>query len=171
MTKCPWAWLPALALMLYALASVASATELHGRVIAVADGDTLTMLVGQRQHRIRLDGIDAPERTQPYSNLSRQSLSELAHHRRATAQCHKTDKYGRPVCKVLISGVDVNLEQIRRGLAWHFKHYESEQAPKDRASYAEAEQDARASRRGLWASTQPLVPPWEFRAEKRGVAP
>jgi endonuclease YncB( thermonuclease family) len=145
----------------------AQALELGGRVIAVADGDTITLLDADRlQHRIRLDGIDAPEKAQPFGDRSRQSLRELAHDHAAVAHCPKTDKYGRRVCRVLIDGKDVGLEQVRRGMAWHFKRYENEQAPSDRHAYAEAEDGARAERRGLWRDANPQSP-WAFRAQKR----
>jgi endonuclease YncB( thermonuclease family) len=149
-----------------ALASLASATELYGQVVGIADGDTLTFLVGTTQHRIRLDLIDAPERTQPYSQIAGKSLADLAHRKQAAADCHKLDKYARDVCRVLINGADINLEQIRRGLAWHFKGYAHEQSTGDRAAYARAEEDARVARRGMWASPSPQMPLWEFRAAK-----
>jgi endonuclease YncB( thermonuclease family) len=156
----------ALTAILLCLVCVANAEEFHGEVVGISDGDTLTLLVGKTQHRIRLDGIDALERTQPYSQRSKQSLAELAYHRQATADYHKRDKYGRDVCKVLIDGADINLEQIRRGLAWHFKRYEHEQAVDDQRSYAAAETAARAAMRGLWQDRAPKAP-WDFRAEKR----
>jgi endonuclease YncB( thermonuclease family) len=65
-----------------------------------------------------------------------------------------------------VDGADINLEQIRRGLAWHFKRYEAEQSSEDRGAYARAEEDARARLRGMWGSSKPLVPPWEFRSAK-----
>ena len=92
--------------------------ELVGRVIGVADGDTITVLGSNRvQHRIRLAGIDAPEKSQAYGQVSK-------------LEYHKTDRYGRTVGTVLVNGRDVNLEQIRAGLAWHYKQYQGEQAPK-----------------------------------------
>jgi endonuclease YncB( thermonuclease family) len=145
----------------------AQALELAGRVIAVADGDTITLLdADKRQHRIRLDGIDAPEKAQAFGDRSRQSLRALAHDHAAVAHCPKLDKYGRRVCRVLVDGQDVGLEQVRRGMAWHFKRYENEQTPDDRYAYAEAEAEARAERLGLWRDAEP-EPPWAFRARKR----
>ena len=136
--------------------------------MSVADGDTVTLLDGEeRQHKVRLDGIDAPEKGQAFGDRSKQSLSELAYGRDARADCQKTDKYGREVCKVYVDGEDVGLEQIKRGMAWHFKRYEREQRPEDRRAYADAEVEARKAKRGLWRDSQP-VPPWDFRT--RGVA-
>jgi len=151
-------------------APVAVAFTLTGEVVGVADGDTLTLLTADKvQHHVRIDGIDAPERTQPHSQVSKQSLSDMVYRRAVIAECSKVDRYGREVCKVMIEEQDVGLMQIRRGLAWHFKRYEREQLPEDRRAYSEAEAEARAARRGLWRDTAP-VPPWEFRAEKRAPA-
>jgi endonuclease YncB( thermonuclease family) len=74
----------------------------------------------------------------------------------------KRDKYKREVGKVLVGGMDANLEQVSRGMAWHYKAYEREQTPNDRKLYAAAENEAKAARRGLWADADPM-PPWEFR--------
>lgn len=145
-----------------------SAAELDGTVVAISDGDTLTLLgTDKRQHRIRLDGIDAPERTQPYGQRARQSLAQLAHGRAAVGNCPKADRYGRAVCRVTIDGVDVGLEQIRRGLAWHYVKYAHEQRAIDRERYAQAESDARAKGAGLWSFGDP-VPPWDYRRTSRG---
>lgn len=157
----------ACALVVAIWAPAALAVTLTGEVVGVADGDTITLLTADKvRHRIRLDGIDAPERRQPYSQVSRQSLADMTHRQLVTADCPKRDRYGRQVCKVLVEGRDVGLAQIQRGLAWHFKRYEGEQAPADRQAYSDAEAEARAVRRGLWREGSP-VPPWEFRASKQ----
>lgn len=142
-------------------------TQLQGQVVSVADGDTLTLLDRDRvQHRIRIDGIDAPERTQPYSQVSRRSLIELTQGRAAEASCKKADQYGRDICKVRVDDLDVGLEQVRRGLAWHFKRYAHEQSEADRKAYSDAEVEARANARGLWRDAEP-TPPWVYRQEQR----
>jgi endonuclease YncB( thermonuclease family) len=141
----------------------ATAVEWVGTIVGIADGDTLTLLDGGKTtHRIRIDGIDAPERTQPYGQRARQSLADLAHGRTARAECLKSDRYGRAVCRVLVDGVDVGLEQVRRGLAWHNTKYAHEQSPQARVDCAQAEQQARAARSGLWTFTEP-APPWDYR--------
>ena len=145
----------------------ASAVELDGTIVAIADGDTLTLLsADKRQHRIRLDGIDAPERTQPYGQRARESLVQLAHGRTANVDCPKVDRYGRAVCRVVIGGVDIGLEQLRRGLAWHYVKYAHEQQTIVRDRYAQAESDARARSAGLWGFGEP-VPPWDYRRISR----
>jgi endonuclease YncB( thermonuclease family) len=139
------------------------AVEWVGMVIGVSDGDTLTLLdAGKTPHRIRIDGIDAPERTQPYGSRARQSLADLAHGRPARVECPKTDRYGRSVCRVFVDGVDVGLEQVRRGLAWHYVKYAHEQPPQARLDYSRAEEQARHSRSGLWTVAAP-TPPWDYR--------
>lgn len=156
--------------MLFALALPLSAiaAEWQGTVVGVADGDTLTLLDSSKtQHRIRLDGIDAPERTQPYGQRARQSLAALAHGRAARADCPKIDRYGRAVCRVIVDGVDLGLEQIRRGYAWHYVKYAPEQSASDRERYARAESDARLAHAGLWSFSDP-VPPWDYRRSARG---
>ena len=147
--------------------SHASAAELDGTIVGVADGDTVTLLDAYNtQHRIRLDGIDAPERTQPYGQRARQSLASLAHGRAARADCPKVDRYGRAVCRVIVDGIDVGLEQVRRGYAWHYVKYAHEQRAADREKYARAESDARSANAGLWSFSDP-VPPWDYRRTPR----
>lgn len=153
---------------LIALAAPLSAAELDGTIVSVADGDTVTLLdASKTQHRIRLDGIDAPERTQPHGQRARQSLAALAHGRAARADCPKVDRYGRAVCRVIVDGVDVGLEQIRRGYAWHYVKYAHEQRAADRERYARAESDARSANAGLWSFSDP-IPPWDYRRAPRG---
>lgn len=152
-----------LAALLFVTASLASAAELRGVVIDVTDGDILTVLDDSRKrHKIRIAGIDAPEKHQPFAQRARERLSELTFKKQATLDCYKTDAYKRRVCRVRVAGKDVALAQVQAGLAWHYKHFEKEQTPSERAAYARAEDDARASRIGLWQLERP-VPPWEFR--------
>ena len=140
---------------------------LTGRVVSVADGDTITVLdSSETQHRIRLEGIDAPELHQAFGSRSKQNLSELVYGKDVTVVYYKTDQYGRLVGKILLDGRDINLEQVRAGMAWHYKQYESEQSPADRELYAKAEDEARAAHRGLWIDPNP-VEPSEFRREQQ----
>ena len=138
--------------------------NLIGRVVGVSDGDTITLLdASKRQHKIRLAGIDAPESSQAFGNRSKQNLSNWVFGKSVNAECYQQDRYGRNVCKVMVSGIDANLEQVKAGMAWHFKQYEKTQAPSDRGLYAAAENTARGSKRGLFADVH-AIPPWEFRA-------
>ncbi|OYT89001.1 MAG: nuclease [Burkholderiales bacterium PBB6] len=150
------------------LAFVASFTDLHaetlrGVVIGLADGDTMTLLDSAKvQYKIRLSGIDAPEKRQPFGNRSKENLSALAFGQQVVIEWGKTDRYGRIIGKVLVNGRDAGLEQIRCGLAWHYKAYMREQSATDRALYSAAEVEARSAKRGLWGEQGPM-PPWEFR--------
>jgi len=85
----------------------------------------------------------------------------------ARADCPKVDRYGRAVCRVIVDGVDVGLEQIRRGYAWHYVKYAHEQRAADRASYSRAESEARSASAGLWSFSDP-IPPWDYRRTSRG---
>lgn len=144
-----------------------AAGVLTGRVVQVADGDTITVLdANKNQHRIRLQGIDAPERAQPFSNVSRQHLAELVAGKTVKVMWSKRDRYGRIVGTVFVDGRDVSLEQVKAGLAWHYKYYANEQSPEDRQRYAQAEDNARADNLGLWQEKNP-VPPWEFRRRRQ----
>ncbi len=143
------------------------ADVLVGRVVAVADGDTVTVLDDSRQqHRIRLVGIDAPENRQPYGHRARQHLAERVFQRDVEVEYDKRDRYGRILGKIVLDGEDVNLMMVRDGMAWHYRQFQRDQRPADRALYAAAEREARAEGRGLWADPQPQ-PPWEFRRQSR----
>ena len=136
--------------------------------MGVADGDTITVLDDTlKQHKIRLAGIDAPEKKQPFGQRSKESLSELMFAKTVTVEADKTDRYGREVGKVLVDGIDANLVQVQRGFAWHYKAYEREQSAIDRKAYSDAEDEAKAALRGLWKDTAP-VPPWDYRKAQRG---
>lgn len=140
--------------------------DFTGNVVGIADGDTITVLDADRvQHKIRLTGIDAPEKKQPFGNRSKQSLSDMVFDKTVTVETDKRDRYGRELGKVLAGGKDVNLEQVRAGLAWHYKAYELTQPATDRQAYADAENEAKAAKRGLWADPEPM-PPWVWRHRK-----
>ncbi|MDQ3667591.1 MAG: thermonuclease family protein [Acidobacteriota bacterium] len=140
---------------------------IRGNVVAVADGDTLTVLdLANRQHRIRLKGIDAPEGSQAFSAVSRQGLARLTFNKSVEVKYDKTDQYGRVVGQVLLDGKDVNLQLLVDGLAWFYREFANELIPEDRLAYEQAELSARLARRGLWAD-QNQIPPWEYRRSAR----
>lgn len=157
----------------YILASLLTSTPiladtLQGRVVGVADGDTVTVLDSSNsQWKIRLMGIDAPEKKQAFGSRSKESLSSLVFNKSVLVEYSKRDKYGRTVGKIIVDGVDANLGQVKAGMAWHYKKYEKEQPPDDRATYAQAEDAARASSLGLWVDAEP-IPPWDWRKEQKG---
>lgn len=136
-----------------------SIVKVTGKIINVHDGDTITLLDDKKQqYKVRFNGIDAPELKQDFGNRSQKSLAEMAHGKVATIEYDKIDKYGRFVCKVFVDGVDLNLEQVKRGMAWHYKKYQMEQTESDRQSYAQAEENARQKKLGLWSQPNPTEP-------------
>lgn len=146
-----------------AIALPALSAELAGKVVGVLDGDTIDVLTPAKELvRVRLAGIDAPEKKQAFGNTAKQKLSDLAFSRNVVVDWQKRDRYGRIVGKVLIAGIDVDLEMVKAGLAWHYRKYMKEQPMADRLSYMQAETVARERRLGLWSDSMP-VPPWEFR--------
>ena len=151
--------------------SLAYSEQLIGRIIDVADGDTLALLPqsSEIKIRIRISGIDAPEKAQAYGEKSKNNLVQLARSKAAVADCKKKDQYGRQVCKVLVGNHDLGLEQISAGLAWWHRAYASEQSASDRRAYEAAEREAMESRTGLWNDAS-RVPPWEWRRARR-IAP
>jgi endonuclease YncB( thermonuclease family) len=143
-----------------------NAASITGMVVGVTDGDTVTLLDNDKQqHKIRLSGIDAPEKAQAFGTKSKQSLSDCAYNQTATIEYSKRDRYRRIVGKVLVRGHDCNLHQIRSGMAWHYKKYADEQPADERAIYAEQEQLAKSRKIGLWSETD-AIPPWEYRKRK-----
>ena len=142
------------------------AAVLTGKVVGVSDGDTLKVLdEKQRVHTIRLMGIDAPEKAQPFGQRAKQSLSELVYQQQVQVEWHKQDRYGRILGLVRTrSGTDMCLEQLKRGMAWHYKQYMHEQSAQDQIAYALAEEATRAGRLGLWQDSAP-TPPWQWRRQ------
>lgn len=138
---------------------------IEGKVINVHDGDTVTVLdQDKKKTHIRLQGIDAPELKQEFGSVSQQSLSRMVMGKQVTIVWTKVDKYRRTVGTIMLDGRDVNIEQVKAGLAWHFKKYEDEQKPEDRRAYAAAEREARAAKLGLWQDPNP-TPPGDWRLD------
>jgi endonuclease YncB( thermonuclease family) len=139
--------------------------KIAGRVVSVADGDTITVLdETNSQIKVRLDAIDAPELGQPFGQASKRALSDLVFGRDVVVIRKTTDRYGRTVGHVLIDGRDVNLAMLEAGMAWHYKEYDRNKR------LAEAENEARADRLGLWQDREPTSP-WEWRKQSRKKAP
>lgn len=140
---------------------------MQARVTKVFDGDTLAFIDGaNREFKVRLTGIDAPERSQSYGAVSRKSLVELARGKVALIEYHKVDKYGRLVGRVSVDGRDVAFEQLRRGMAWHRAHIPFDQSAQEAYVYGQAESEARARRLGIWREHP--VPPWKHRELNKG---
>jgi endonuclease YncB( thermonuclease family) len=145
----------------------AFADTLTGKVVKVADGDSITVLdQTNTQHRIRLQGIDAPERKQAYGNASRKHLASLVAGKTVIVNWDKRDRYSRIVGFVIVDGHDVNLAQLKAGMAWFYRYYQKELSPENQKLYVQAEDVARANKKGLWQDENPM-PPWEWRRLNR----
>ncbi|MEZ5660606.1 MAG: thermonuclease family protein [Burkholderiaceae bacterium] len=137
-------------------------------VTSVADGDSFEVRdASGRQWRIRMAGIDAPERSQPYGRWAGKRLAELlGDGSRLEISALKNDVYGRVVADVSVAGRDIGQAMLSAGAAWHFRRYANEQPADQRRRYADAERDARAARIGLWRDSRP-EPPWDYRTRRR----
>lgn len=149
-----------LALFLIAAVCVSGA-ELVGRVVGVSDGDTITVLddMDKGRFRVRLYGIDAPEKRQAFGNKAKQYLSSLVYGKRVSVRFSAIDRYGRIVGRVYLSGRDISLAMLSAGYAWHYTQYDNS------PEYAAAEKQARYTGGGLWVDRSP-VPPWVFRQRR-----
>jgi endonuclease YncB( thermonuclease family) len=131
-----------------------SAQMLNGKVVKIADGDTFTLLVnGKEQVKIRIDGIDAPEKGQAYGNRAKEYLSGMIWGEVITVQVKKKDRYGRSIGRVSTSTIkDVGIEMIKAGYAWQYRDYNND------LSYTTAENRARKNMKGLWQDKNPIRP-------------
>ena len=146
------------------LSPISNADVLTGYVVGITDGDTLTLQVKRQQFKIRIAGIDAPERLQAWGDRSKTNISRLTLNQTAVADCPKVDRWGLKICKVNVNAVDIGLEQVTDGMAWWYGKYAKELTPEDQSLYEHAELMAKLRRLGLWGDTNP-VPPWDFRKE------
>lgn len=157
------------------ISTCAYGSTLQGKVVGVSDGDTITVLTeGNMPEKIRLVGVDAPEKRQAFGEKSKMNLSRLVYGKTVEVVWSHKDRYGRIIGKVLVSQnncsskcptLDAGLSQIEDGFAWHYKQYQSEQTAKDRMVYSNAEREARQQKVGLWAEVSP-TPPWSYRRNK-----
>lgn len=148
------AWVPFL--LLVCIFNAAHAEEFSAKVIAVLDGDTALVLRNGKRVKIRLANIDAPEKAQEYGMASRQSLVEMVLRKQVQVSSKAMDEYGRMVAQIEAGGLNVNEEQVRRGMAWEYSHFHSDR------HYIALQSEAQQARRGLWAQSGPL-PPWQWR--------
>lgn len=132
-----------------------------GRVVGVSDGDTLTVLLtNNRPQKIRLAGIDAPEKKQPFGARSKQALSEKVFDRTVCVVSNSTDRYQRWICDIHVGDRWINREMVAEGWAWWYRQYSSSE------TLAAAERQALENKRGLWTDAAPQ-PPWEFRRKSK----
>lgn len=136
--------------------------EIIGKVVGVSDGDTITVLddMDQGKFRIRLDKIDAPEKKQAFGNKAKQFLSSLIFGKQVSIRFKSIDNYGRVLGVVSLDGKEINLVMVQNGYAWHYSYYDKTPA------YIEAEKQARADKKGLWADPNPINP-YQFRKSQK----
>jgi micrococcal nuclease len=132
----------------------------EGKVIKIADGDTLTILVDSQQLKIRPSDIDTPERQQPFGAKTKQALSDLAFGKQARVVELTKDRYGRIVGRVYVGETDVNRELVAQGHAWVYRKYSKD------AELLELEAQAKRKGLWLWAGKNP-IPPREWRRGRR----
>jgi len=149
-------------LLLFLFPIVLPAKKLTGKVIKIADGDTFTLLIeGKEQVRVRLDGIDAPEKGQAYGKSAKAYLSRMIWGVLVTVDVKKKDRHGRTIGKVSTRKIrDVSLEMIKAGYAWQYRDYNKDKA------YNSAEKQARKNKKGLWQDKNPIRPQ-DFRKMRR----
>ena len=150
--------------------------DISGKVVAVTDGDTVKVLDSNRvQHKVRLLGIDAPEKSQPFGNASRKHLASLVAGKDIRVESSKKDRYGRLLGKLWVQPgdcagcgktLDVNLAQILAGMAWWYQDYAKDQSAEDQDRYKNAVSEARERKLGLWNEAN-AIPPWAWRRGQR----
>ena len=156
-------WLRYVIVAVLLLSAPTMPSELQGRVVSIADGDTFTLLTPEnRQIKIRLAEIDTPESGQPYGNRAKQALSELVFGRDVRVEVQDIDRYGRTVGRPYVGDVDVCAELVANGFAWAYRRYLKDPA------LLELEKEAQDSNRGLWSLPEyERVAPWDWRQGKR----
>jgi endonuclease YncB( thermonuclease family) len=138
------------------------ATTITGKVVRVTNGAALTVLdAANKQHEVRLTAIDAPADGQAFGQASQRSLSDLVFGRIVSVRYTSTNRYGQVVGLVTCGGKDINLAQLKAGLAWFYRTHSQDIGPTRRELYDRTEREARAAKRGLWIDPNPQTP-WEF---------
>ena len=136
--------------------------DITGRVVRVADGDTVSVLDGkQQQHKIRLFGIDTPERDQPHGMDAKRALAKMVDGKRVGVVIVETDNYGRTVGTLYKGDTNINAAMVGGGHAWWYRYH----APHERL-LENNETQARKQGLGLWSNPNP-VPPWDWRRGRR----
>ena len=142
------------------VALAAFGKEISGKVTRVSDGDTIWVSDRLGRHKVRMNRIDAPESDQAFGKESTAHLKSLIGGKEVRVVYESTDQYGRILGIVHLGDTDINLQMVRDGCAWHYKHFDKTPA------YADAEREARTAKRGLWAAPDPINP-HQWRKAKR----
>jgi endonuclease YncB( thermonuclease family) len=149
-------------LSVFFISIVVATNACAGEVVRVLDGDTIEVLHNKHPERIRLSGIDCPEKGQAYGQKAKQAASAMVFGKQVTLQTHGKDKYRRTLADVLLrDGTNVNHELVREGWCWWYRKY----APND-VELEKLEAEARNTKRGLWTDPHPVTP-WEWRKGKQ----
>ncbi|MDP2152228.1 MAG: thermonuclease family protein [Methylotenera sp.] len=148
--------------LILSFSALAHGETINGRVVGISDGDTLTVLdASNTQFKIRLAAIDAPEKAQPFGQHGKQQLSDFCYGKSASVKVVSVDRYGRTVGDIDCAGINANQAMVQSGLAWVYRKYD-----KGYGHLYALEEEARKSRRGLWADSNPIAP-WDWRKAKR----
>jgi micrococcal nuclease len=138
----------------------AHAEDFSGEVVVVVDGDTIDVMHGEEAERIRLNGIDCPEKDQCFGECAKQFTSDLALGKEVTVRAMGHDRHGQPIGDVILpDGLNLNQELVQAGMAWWFRRYSND------STLEQLEEEAKAAKRGLWADCNP-IPPWDFRPKR-----
>jgi endonuclease YncB( thermonuclease family) len=144
--------------------AISHSIEKNGKAIKIVDGDTFDLLTKeQKVLRIRMNGIDCPERRQDFYQSARNALSNYIFNKEVILITHGRDRNKRIIATVFCNGENINLAMIRDGYAWHYKKYSTD------TSFARAEKQARLNKKGLWSSSNPVAP-WQFRKKRPGMS-
>lgn len=147
----------------FLLMSMMTVSVFNAKVIRITDGDTIVVLTDKKEQvKIRLDGIDCPEKAQAYGLKAKQATSDLCFNKNVRISKSGVDRYGRTLAFVYVDNVCVNKELIKRGLAWHFKKYNKD------PELAKLEVKAKVAKVGLWAPGNAIAP-WNWRKTKKTV--
>ena len=154
---------PFLTILTLLFAFTASAFEFTGKVVSVADGDTITVLYGKKEYKIRFLHIDCPESSQAFGTKAKQVLSNKVFGKTVTVRWTEKDRYERILGDVYIGKRRINAEMVQEGMAWHYKFFSKD------ATIAAAQTKAKAGKVGLWSQPDPVAP-WEFRRKKSSAS-
>ena len=137
--------------------SIVSSAGKTGTVVKIIDGDTFDLLTKEKNTiRVRMNGIDCPERKQDFYRVSKDALADYIFKKKVRLVTTGRDRNKRTIAVVFCNGENINLAMIRNGYAWHYKKYSAD------TNFAKAEKQARIEKKGLWQMSNP-VPPWEYR--------
>lgn len=134
--------------------------KFYAKVIGISDGDTFKVLYKKQEFRIRLNHIDAPEKSQNFGKKAKEYASNLCFGKNVRITWKKKDRYQRILGEVFLNEININQEMVKAGYAWHFKQYSKDPI------YANLEIQAKKNKRGLWQDKYPIAP-WDWRKNKK----